>query len=61
MVAAIRLSDRVNTVSPTYAEEIVNPSDHDAGFIGGEGLENLLRDRREDGGLIGILNGCDYR
>lgn len=60
MVAAIRLADRVNTVSPTYAEEIVNPSDRDAGFIGGEGLEELLRERRDDGGLVGILNGCDY-
>ncbi len=61
MAAAIRLADRVNTVSPTYAEEIVNPSDEETGFIGGEGLEDDLARRRADSGLIGILNGCDYR
>lgn len=60
MAAAIRLSDRINAVSPTYAEEIQRPSDPDSGFIGGEGLEELLQQRAADGDLIGILNGCDY-
>ena len=60
MAAAIRLSDRINAVSPTYAEEIQQPSDPEGGFIGGEGLEELLQKRAHEGNLIGILNGCDY-
>jgi starch synthase len=60
MAAAIRLADRVSTVSGTYADEICRPSDPSTGFIGGEGLENLLTDAREEGRLIGILNGCEY-
>ena len=60
MAAAIRLSDRINAVSPTYADEIQQPSDPDGGFIGGEGLEEILQQRAREGDLIGILNGCDY-
>jgi starch synthase len=60
MATAIRLADRVSTVSATYADEICRPSDPAAGFIGGEGLENLLGDVRDDGRLVGILNGCEY-
>ena len=60
MAAAIRLADRVSTVSGTYADEICRPSDPSAGFIGGEGLEDLLTDARAEGRLIGILNGCEY-
>jgi len=60
MAAAIRLCDRVNTVSPTYAREICRPSDPATGFIGGEGLEADLRRREQDGTLMGILNGCNY-
>jgi starch synthase len=60
MAAAIRLADRVSTVSPTYAEEICRPSDRARGFVGGEGLEDDLRDAHERGRLAGILNGCDY-
>ncbi len=60
MAAAIRLADRVNAVSPTYAEEIQRPSDPEHGFIGGEGLEDVLKDTAQDGRLVGILNGCHY-
>jgi starch synthase len=60
MATAIRLADRVSTVSGTYAHEICRPSDPSTGFIGGEGLESLLNDARAEGRLIGILNGCEY-
>ena len=60
MATAIRLADRVSTVSATYADEICEPSDPSTGFIGGEGLEGLLADARAAGRLVGILNGCEY-
>jgi len=60
MAAAIRLADRVSTVSPTYADEICEPSDPKMGFIGGEGLEDDLIKVRDEGRLFGILNGCYY-
>ena len=60
MASAIRLADRVSTVSPTYAGEICRPSDPETGFIGGEGLENDLVKARDEGRLFGILNGCYY-
>ena len=60
MAAAIRLADRVSTVSPTYAREICRPSDPDTGFVGGEGLESLLLAAKESGRLTGVLNGCFY-
>ncbi|HEY8484578.1 MAG TPA: glycogen synthase GlgA [Longimicrobiales bacterium] len=52
MKAGLALSDRLVTVSPTYAEEIQRP-EYGAGFDG------LLRHRREV--LSGILNGIDTR
>jgi starch synthase len=60
IAAGIRYSDMVNTVSPTYAEEILRPSDHPNGFYGGEGLEQYLRDATSENRLIGILNGMKY-
>ena len=60
MATAIRLADRVSTVSPTYAEEICRPSDPATGFIGGEGLQGDLVNARDDGRLFGVLNGCYY-
>jgi starch synthase len=60
MATAIRLADRVSTVSATYADEICRPSDASIGFIGGEGLEDLLAEARDAGRLVGILNGCEY-
>ena len=47
----IRYADVVNTVSPTYASEIMAEE-----F--GEGLDALLRERRSR--VFGILNGIDY-
>jgi len=60
MAAAIRLADKISTVSPTYATEICEPSNNDLGFIGGEGLETELTAARDEGRLVGILNGCGY-
>jgi len=60
MAFAIRRADHINTVSPTYAQEIQCPSDPAKGFIGGEGLEHDLVAAANDGRLFGILNGCDY-
>ena len=49
--AGLFYSDRITTVSPTYAEEIQSPD-------GGYGLHGLLASRAGD--LWGILNGVDY-
>ena len=48
--AGIALSDKITTVSPSYAAEILTPD-----F--GMGLDGLLRERQMD--LQGILNGID--
>ena len=48
--AGLRLSDRITTVSPTYAAEICTPE-------GGMGLDGLIRGRADR--LSGILNGID--
>jgi starch synthase len=48
----IRFSDRVTTVSPTYAREIVD------GPLG-MGMQAVLRARKDP--VVGILNGVDYR
>jgi starch synthase len=48
--AGLKYADRLTTVSPSYAAEILTPA-----F--GCGLDGLLRERAED--LTGILNGVD--
>jgi starch synthase len=48
----VRNAHRVTTVSPTYASEISTP-------LGGHGLDYDLRARGD--GVVGILNGVDYR
>lgn len=50
LARGILFADVINTVSPTYAQEILTPE-----F--GEGLDPLLRQRQDD--LSGILNGID--
>ena len=60
MKMGIALSDKVHLVSPTYANEVLIPSDHPNGFYGGEGLEASLQDKQRRGDLVGILNGCVY-
>jgi starch synthase len=50
MARGIYHASQVNTVSPTYAREIMTP-------FGGNGLDALLRARHE--GVHGILNGLD--
>jgi starch synthase len=52
MKGAILLSDIVSTVSPNYANEIMNSSEF------GMGLENILKSNSHK--LVGILNGIDY-
>jgi len=51
MARGIYHANIVNTVSPTYAREIMTRE-------GGAGLDGLLRHRQRD--LHGILNGLDY-
>lgn len=51
MGRGIYYADIINTVSETYAQEMLTPQC-------GEGLDPLLRDRRDR--LFGVLNGVDY-
>lgn len=48
---ALVFADKITTVSPNYAKEIMEP---EQGF----GLDGVLRDRARD--VLGILNGIDY-
>ncbi|PZQ17065.1 MAG: glycogen synthase GlgA [Ancylobacter novellus] len=48
--AALYFADKITTVSPTYASEILEPD-------GGIGLDGLLSGRAAD--VVGILNGID--
>jgi len=60
VASAIRLAQRVHTVSPTYATEILQANRPDEGFHGGEGLENDLQQAFDQERLVGIINGIDY-
>jgi starch synthase len=57
---AIELADTVNTVSKTYAKEIALPEDPNRLFIGGKGLEWILKKKEMKGDLYGIRNGTLY-
>jgi starch synthase len=50
---ALRVADVVNTVSETYARELLTND-----F--GQGQERLLQHRAQTGRLFGIVNGLDY-
>lgn len=50
--AALQMADRITTVSPNYAVEILEPE-------AGMGLDGLLRGRADR--LSGVLNGLDMR
>jgi starch synthase len=52
MVQGIMSSDIINTVSPTYAKEILHHYE-------GAGLDNILKKRKKD--LYGVLNGIDTK
>lgn len=65
MAVGVRLADKVHVVSPGYVPEVCQPSrpqrnDSRCVFFGGEGLEGDLQNAREQGRLVGILNGCEY-
>lgn len=65
MAVGVRLADKVHVVSPGYVPEVCEPSrpgrnDPRCIFFGGEGLEGDLQAAREQGRLVGILNGCEY-
>ncbi len=47
----IYYANKINTVSPSYAEELTT-------FLGGHGMAQNYLDRIND--LCGIVNGCDY-
>ncbi len=51
MKAGISFADMINTVSKTYAQEILTPEY-------GSGMQDILRSREND--LYGIVNGIDY-
>ncbi len=49
--AGIRFADKINAVSPNYAQELLTR-------LGSHGLGDVFMERQAD--LVGILNGCDY-
>jgi starch synthase len=59
MEVGIRFADAVHTVSSSYAEEILEPS-NEPHYYGGEGLEEYLLQAKNEGRLFGIINGCEY-
>jgi starch synthase len=56
----LELAHRVNTVSPTYAEEISQPEDQTRYFEGAKGLHETTSRLTEAGTLTGITNGFAY-
>lgn len=60
MRLAIELADRVNTVSPTYAREIILQEDPARKFSGGKQLYQIAARLFKQDRLSGILNGYNY-
>lgn len=59
MAFGIRFADVVHTVSPSYKKDVLLPSVPPE-FIGGEGLEEDLKQADREGRFHGILNGSNY-
>jgi starch synthase len=57
----LELAHRVNTVSPNYCQEITRPENPKRFFEGGKGLEKITQRLADEGRLVGILNGFEYR
>ena len=60
MRSAINLVDKIHLVSPSYAQEVMNASNPEKGYFGGEGLEHDLQNAKVANKVVGILNGCEY-
>jgi starch synthase len=58
---ALELSDKANTVSPTYCREMTQAEDQSRYFEGGKGLDEVSKGLYEKGRLTGILNGFEYQ
>lgn len=57
----LELSDMANTVSPNYCKEMTMPEDQGSYFDGGKGLHEIAKRLYDEGRLIGILNGFNYK
>ncbi len=57
----LELSDKANTVSPNYCKEMTMPEDQGKFFEGGKGLHEIAQRLYDEGRLIGILNGFNYK
>ncbi|MBU2997034.1 glycogen/starch synthase [Cellulophaga baltica] len=60
MAVGVRFADAVHTVSPSYKEDVLKPSNPPV-FIGGENVEYDLQVADNEGRLFGILNGSNYK
>jgi starch synthase len=60
MAVGVRFADAVHTVSPSYKEDVLKPSNPPV-FIGGESIEYDLQVAENEGRLFGILNGSNYK
>jgi starch synthase len=56
----MELADEVNTVSPHYRDEMLQPEERLRYFEGGKGLEGVSGRLADEGRLHGILNGFEY-
>ncbi|HBM16365.1 MAG TPA: hypothetical protein DD381_08515 [Lentisphaeria bacterium] len=56
----IKLSDMINTVSPTYCKEMMLSEVPSRYFEGGKGLEKVIREKNQVTRVHGILNGIRY-